>query len=125
MLRFENEEDINYLTALEVKKSAYQYVVHDSEIEREFAQRLDSREDIKLFVKLPRWFQVETPLGSYNPDWAILKHDDTTLYLVRETKGTKDCLKLRTSEADKVNCGKAHFEALGVPFAVAVSADEV
>jgi len=125
MLRFENEEVINYLTALEVRKSAYEYVVYDSEIEREFAQRLDAREDIKLFVKLPRWFQVETPLGSYNPDWAILKHDDTTLYLVRETKGTKDFLKLRTSEADKVNCGKAHFEVLGVPFAVAVSADEV
>ena len=113
------------LTALEVKKSAYEYVVYDSEIEREFAQRLDQREDIKLFVKLPRWFHVETPLGTYNPDWAILKHDDSTLYLVRETKSTKDFLKLRTSEADKVNCGKRQFEAIGVPFAVAVSADEV
>lgn len=125
MLRFENEEVINYLSALKVNKAPHEYVVYDSDIEREFAEKLDQREDIKLFVKLPRWFQVETPLGSYNPDWAILKHDDSTLYLVRETKGTKDFLKLRTTEADKVNCGKRHFEAIGVPFAVAVTADEV
>ena len=54
-----------------------------------------------------------------------MKHDDQTLYLVRETKSTKDYLKLRTSEADKVRCGKAHFEALNVPFAVVVHASEV
>ncbi len=54
-----------------------------------------------------------------------MKHDDKTLYLVRETKGTKDFLKLRTSEADKVRCGKKHFETLGVPFAVVVTAEEV
>ena len=83
------------------------------------------REDIKLFVKLPGWFEIDTPVGKYNPDWAILKHDGQALYLVRETKGTKDFLKLRTSEADKVRCGQQHFEALGVPFAVAISADDV
>jgi len=53
------------------------------------------------------------------------KHDDRTLYLVPETKGTRDFLKLRTTEADKVRFGQKHFELLGVPFAVAVSADEV
>ena len=125
MLLFKNEELINYLTALKVNNSVYEYVVYDSEVEREFAKRLDEREDIKLFVKLPDWFKVETPVGTYNPDWAIVKHEDKTLYLVRETKGTKDFLKLRTSEADKVRCGQRHFETLGVPFAVAVSADEV
>jgi type III restriction enzyme len=125
MLMFKNEELINYLTALQVKKSVYEYVVYESEVERKFAQRLDEREDIKLFVKLPGWFEIDTPVGKYNPDWAILKHDHKTLYLVRETKGTKDFLKLRTSEADKVRCGAKHFETLGVPFAVAVSADEV
>lgn len=125
MLLFKNEELINYLTALPVKKSVYEYVVYDSEVEREFAQRLDEREDIKLFVKLPSWFKVDTPVGSYNPDWAVLKHDGQALYLVRETKGTKDFLKLRTSEADKVRCGQKHFEALGVPFAVVVTADEI
>jgi type III restriction enzyme len=125
MLLFKNEELINYLTALPVNKSVYEYVVYDSEVEREFAKKLDDREDIKLFVKLPGWFVIDTPVGTYNPDWAILKHDDKALYLVRETKGTKDFLKLRTSEADKVRCGQKHFEALGVPFAVVVTAEEV
>ena len=125
MLLFKNEELINYLTALKVNNSVYEYVVYDSEVEREFAKRLDEREDIKLFVKLPGWFEVDTPVGKYNPDWAIVKHEDQTLYLVKETKGTKDFLRLRTSEADKVRCGQRHFETLGVPFAVAVTADEV
>jgi type III restriction enzyme len=125
MLLFKNEELINYLTALQVNKSVYEYVQYDSEVEREFARRLDEREDIKLFVKLPGWFVIDTPVGTYNPDWAILKHDGQALYLVRETKGTRDFLKLRTSEADKVRCGKKHFETIGVPFAVVVTADEV
>jgi type III restriction enzyme len=125
MLLFKNEELVSYLTALQVNHSVYEYVVYDSEIEREFAKRLDEREDIRLFVKLPGWFEIDTPVGKYNPDWAIVKHDDQTLYLVRETKGTKDFLKLRTTEADKVRCGEKHFEALGVRFSVVVSADEV
>ena len=125
MMKFEEKELINYLTALQVDKSVYEYVVYDSEIEREFARRLNERTDIKLFVKLPNWFKVDTPIGTYNPDWAIVKHNDETLYLVRETKGTKDFLKLRNSEADKVRCGQKHFEALGASFAVVVTADEV
>lgn len=125
MLLFKNEELVNYLNALQVNKSVYEYVVYDSEVEREFAQRLDQREDIKLFVKLPGWFEVDTPVGKYNPDWAIVKHNGQVLYLVRETKGSQGFLKLRTSEADKVRCGMKHFEAIGVPFAIAVTADEV
>lgn len=125
MVLFKNEELVSYLNALQVQKSVYDYIVYESEVEREFAQRLDQREDIKLFVKLPHWFEIDTPVGKYNPDWAILKHDGSALYLVRETKGTRDFLKLRTAEADKVRCGQRHFEALDVPFAVVVSADEV
>lgn len=125
MMKFKDDELISYLTALQVNHSVYEYVVYDSEIEREFARKLDQRADIKLFVKLPGWFEIDTPVGKYNPDWAILKHDGQAMYLIRETKGTKDFLKLRTSEADKVRCGKRHFEAIGVPFAVAVTADEV
>ena len=125
MVRFQNEELINYLTAVKVNNSVYEYVVYDSEVELEFARRLDEREDIKLFVKLPGWFMIDTPVGKYNPDWAILKHDGQALYLVRETKGTRDFLQLRTSEADKVRCGQRHFDALGVPFGVVVTADEV
>jgi len=125
MMLFKNEELINYLNALQVNKSVYEYVEYDSEVERQFANTLDQRQDIKLFVKLPGWFQIDTPVGKYNPDWAIIKEGDQTLYLVRETKGTRDFLLLRNSEADKVRCGKKHFEALDVPFAVVVSADEV
>lgn len=122
---FKNEELINYLTALQVNHSLYEYIVYDSQVERDFAQKLDGRTDIKLFVKLPRWFEIETPIGRYNPDWAILKHNDETLYLVRETKSTKDFLKLRTTEADKVRCGQRHFDAIGTSFAVVTSADDV
>jgi type III restriction enzyme len=125
MMLFKDDELINYLNAIAVQSSVYEYVVYDSEVEREFAEALDAREDIKLFVKLPRWFTVDTPVGEYNPDWAILKENGAALYLARETKGTRDFLKLRTTEADKVRCGKKHFEAIGVPFEVVVSADEV
>jgi type III restriction enzyme len=125
MVLFKNEELINYLSALKVDNSVYEYVVYESEIERRFAEKLDTRQDIKLFVKLPDWFKIETPVGTYNPDWAILKHDGQAMYLVRETKGTRDFMKLRTSEAEKVRCGKRHFETLGVPFEVVVTADEV
>ena len=121
----QNEELINYLNALEVEKSVYEYVVYDSEVEREFARRLDQREDIKLFVKLPGWFEIDTPVGKYNPDWAILKQNGEAIYMVRETKGTRDFLKLRTSEADKVRCGQKHFETLGVDFNVVMTADQV
>ena len=122
MVLFKHEELISYLTALQVQKSVYKYVVYDSEVEREFSRRLDQWEDIKLFVKLPGWFEIDTPVGKYNPDWAILKEDDQGLYLLHETKATRDFLQLRTSEADKVRCGQRHCEALGIPFAVAVSA---
>lgn len=125
MALFKSEELVNYLSAMSVRKSVYDQVVYDSEVERVFAQRLDEREDIRLFVKLPGWFEVDTPVGKYNPDWAIVKHDDATLYLMRETKGTRDFLKLRSSEADKVHCGARHFEALGVDYAVVVDVKEV
>jgi len=128
MLLFEKDDAnqmIDYLTSLPVKKSIYDRITYDSEVERVFAEKLDQREDIRLFVKLPVWFKIDTPVGQYNPDWAIIKHHDETVYLVRETKGTKDFLKLRTSEADKVRCGQKHFESLGVPFNVVVTAEEV
>ena len=124
-MRFAADDAVNMLTALQVKHSIYEYIPYDSQIERELARTLDQREDIKLFVKLPSWFRIDTPISTYNPDWAIVKHGDSTLYLVRETKGTAEFMKLRNSERYKVFCGARHFDALGVPFAVAVGADEV
>ncbi len=126
MRLFEEEEIVGYLNShVEVSKSVYDAVVYDSEVEREFAEKLEKREDIKLFAKLPKWFTIDTPIGTYNPDWAILKRDDTVLYLLCETKHTKDFEKLRNSEAEKVRCGRRHFEELGVDFAVVTSSSEI
>jgi type III restriction enzyme len=126
MRLFETEELVGYLhNRLEVKHSIYDAIVYDSDTERKFAEQLDNREDIKLFVKLPRWFKIDTPIGNYNPDWAIVKEDSSILYLIRETKGTKDFEKLRNTEAEKVFCGRRHFESLGVDFAVVTNANEI
>jgi type III restriction enzyme len=127
MALFKNEEVINYLSALQVRNSTHEYVVYSSVVEYEFAKKLDEREDIKLFLKLPDKFFIETPVGKYIPDWAIVKHNDNTIYMVRETKGVKkeQFLKLRTSESDKIRCGIAHFEAIGVDFDMVTDADEV
>ena len=108
-----------------VNKGVYDRLIYDSKVESDFAEALDKRKDIKLFVKLPSFFKIETPIGTYNPDWAIVKHDDETIYLVRETKSTKDFEKLRNSEADKIKCGRKHFEALKVDFSTIVLASEV
>lgn len=126
MLLFENREITGSLTTMEyVENSIYDTIEVDSEIERKFAKAMSGREDIKLFVKLPGWFQIITPMGNYNPDWAIVKEEDDKIYLVRETKGSKEELKLRASEWAKIQCGKAHFDALGVDYDVVVSAAEI
>jgi type III restriction enzyme len=126
MLLFEEKEITGYLTSMiEVDNSIYDVVPYESEVERKFAEAMNSRQDIKLFIKLPSWFQVETPVGTYNPDWAIVKEDDAKIYLVRETKGTKDQLKLRGSEWAKIECGKAHFGSLAVDFAHVTSPGEI
>jgi len=126
MRLFEETEIISYLNNLiEVKKSVYDAIEYDSEIEKRFAESLDMRDDIKLFVKLPSWFKIDTPIGTYNPDWAIVKHEDDTLYLIRETKGIKDFEKLRNIEADKIRCAKRHFRELQVDFKTVVEANEV
>lgn len=68
---------------------------------------------------------MKTPIGSYNPDSAVVKKDDATVYLVRETKGTKNFEKLRNAEADRIRCGRKHFDALKIDFDVVVSSGEV
>lgn len=117
MTLFESEELESYLSKmLEVQKSVHDVIIYDSSVECEFAKKLDERQDIKCFVKLPSWFKVETPIGTYNPDWAIVKENTERLYLVRETKGTADRNALRESERHKIHCGEAHFDSLGLDF---------
>lgn len=102
----------------------YDGVPIDSEtVERPFAAMLENRLDVKLYIKLPRWFEVDTPVGKYNPDWAVVmddpERDGDTLYLVRETKGGESLDDLRPAERRKIACGLAHFDgALGVDFDV-------
>jgi len=113
---FKDEELFGYLTKnmLEAKRSVYDHVVYDSDVEREFAQGLEASEDVKVYAKLPGWFKIETPLGTYNPDWAVLvEHDGVErLFFVVETKASLFTDALRPMEEAKIKCGKAHFKAL-------------
>jgi len=93
-------------------KALHDFVEWDSEVERSFAEALDAREEVKLFFKLPRWFQIPTPVGPYNPDWAIVAGNPDKVYLIRETKSTGDVTKRRESENQKIKFGKLHFKAL-------------
>lgn len=115
---FEKEELTGYLKnmLMDTQKSIYEHVVYDSTTERDFADALEKNDAIKLYAKLPGWFKVPTPLGSYNPDWAVLVEEDGAqrLYFVVETKSSLFTDDLRDKESAKIECGKAHFQALAV-----------
>ena len=114
---FETEELTGYLyqNMIESKKSIYEYVVYDSDNEKGFATSFESNNSVKLYAKLPNWFTIATPLGSYNPDWVVLIEVDGAdkLYFVLETKANTMIESLRPIESSKIECGKKHFEALG------------
>lgn len=115
---FEKEELTGYLKNMlqDTQRSVYQHVVYDSDVERDFADQLEKNEAIKVYAKLPGWFKVPTPLGSYNPDWAVLvtTPDGDRLYFVVETKGSLFDSDMRNAESAKIQCGRAHFKALAV-----------
>lgn len=115
---FEREELTGYLkNTLETQKSVYQHVIYDSVgVERRFAEDLEGNEAVKVYAKLPGWFKVPTPLGTYNPDWAVLVEIDgqEKLYFVVETKGSNWWDDLRHIEAAKIECGEKHFAELAV-----------
>ena len=103
-----------------VTRSVTDKVICDSQVEVRFATFLEGRGDVPLFLKLPGWFVVPTPLGGYNPDWAFVRSDEDGhyLYLVRETKGADQIDDLQwETEGWKIKFGAAHFEALGVDYA--------
>jgi len=113
---FENETLTGYLKNMleDTRKSIHEHVVYDSLLERDFAEALEKNANVKLYAKLPGWFKVPTPLGSYNPDWAVLIEEDNAqhLYFVVETKGSLFADDLRDKEQAKILCGRAHFQAL-------------
>ena len=106
--------------AIQVEHSVYDYLIYDSGVESRFAKSLDEDPDVKMFFKIPARFKIETPIGSYNPDWAVFLEKDGVekLYFVLETKGTTSLFDLRTKEKLKIHCGKQHFAALedGIEF---------
>ena len=106
-------------------KTPFDYVEIDSEVERRFAKELDNNNDVKFYIKLPAWFAVDTPVGPYNPDWAIMFEADTKLYLVRETKGSLDAEKRRHQENVKIECAEKHFDVIGVDYAVVMKMDDL
>ncbi|MGP5507375.1 restriction endonuclease [Corynebacterium flavescens] len=114
----EKERFLDQMYKLEnADKSDFDYVVYDSGPERQFAELLDGREDIKFFMKLPDKFKIDTPVGPYNPDWAIVKHEDgeERVYMIRETKSTDEKIKRRPTENAKIESARQHFAAIGVP----------
>ena len=115
---FDQEELTGYLKNMfAAEKSVYEHVIYDSAgIERGFAEQLEKNEAVKVYAKLPGWFKVPTPLGTYNPDWAVLvdKDGEERLYFVVETKSTLFTDDLRDKEGAKIKCGEAHFETLAV-----------
>jgi type III restriction enzyme len=115
---FEQEELTGYLKNMMAvgNRSVYEQVVYQSDTEKSFAEQLEKNEAIKIYAKLPAWFKVPTPLGSYNPDWAVLVEKDGAerLYFVVETKSSLFTDDLRDKESAKIKCGEAHFEALAV-----------
>lgn len=129
---FDTEEFIANLdrNAVKVDHSVYDYIVYDSSsIERPFAVALDNDPDVKMFFKIPNRFKIETPIGTYNPDWAVYltKNGEEKLYFVLETKGSTSFMDLRTREQLKIHCGKKHFEALdnGIELQVATDWNEL
>jgi len=131
---FEDKELTGYLRnmLIDTKKSVYQDVVWDRGTEATFAEGLENNEAFKVYAKLPGWFTVPTPLGDYNPDWAVLVEIDGVerVYFVVETKSTLFTDGLRGTEGAKIDCGRAHFKALSIgespaEYIVARSVDDV
>lgn len=122
MRRFENDDLMevfasNVRAVEKQKKTLFSHIVIDSNSgpERAFAQSCEENDDVLFYIKLPSWFQIGTPVGSYNPDWAVAYCNDKTLYFIAETKntGTGDHVQLdllRPIEDLRIECGKRHFK---------------
>lgn len=101
---------------IEVKKHIYDYLRFDSELEKKFAKALDTSNEVVVYAKLPRGFFIPTPVGNYNPDWAIVFNEGKVrhIYFVAETKGALNSLRLRTDDIEKakIHCAKEHFKKI-------------
>jgi type III restriction enzyme len=113
MKMFFDEEIEAYLSSLfqvnNHEKTLYNYILTDSETEKQFAKDCEKDENIQFYFKLPKKFKIPTPIGNYNPDWAVVFENDNKIYFVAETKSEMDVTMLRTNEGLKIHCAKAHF----------------
>lgn len=102
------------VNAMKAKKHLYDHIVYDSSNERDFAMDLDTNTEVAVYVKLPDGFYISTPVGHYNPDWAIAFYKDKVkhIYFVAETKGSMNSMQLRLIEESKISCAREHFKAI-------------
>lgn len=102
------------VNAMKAKKHLYDHIVYDSSNERDFATDLDTNTDVAVYVKLPDGFYISTPVGHYNPDWAIAFYEGKVkhIYFVAETKGSMSSMQLRLIEESKIHCAREHFKAI-------------
>ena len=117
-LIFNDEELYGYknrnVLDVESDKNIYDHVIYDSEIERKFAIDAENDDDVLLYAKLPSRFKIDTPIGNYNPDWAVVLNTNRgeKVYFVAETKGTENINDLKGTEKKKILCGRKHFEVI-------------
>ena len=99
---------------MDSNKNIFDHVIYDSEVEKQFALDAEADDEVILYAKLPSSFKIDTPIGSYNPDWALVigEDDEEKVYFVAETKGTDDINALKGTEKHKILCGTKHFEVL-------------
>ena len=102
------------MNAMRTQKNLYDFLIYDSKNEQEFAEHLDVDDQIAVYVKLPKGFYIPTPVGNYNPDWAIAFKQGTVkhIYFVAETKGSLSTLELRPIEKFKIDCAGKHFQTI-------------
>jgi len=103
------------INAMETKRHLYDYIIYDSTNERDFASTLEAHsQEVEVYVKLPRGFYISTPVGKYNPDWAIAFYEGKVkhIYFVAETKGDMSSMELRKIEEAKAYCAREHFRAI-------------
>lgn len=102
------------VNAMKANKHLYDHIVYDSSNERDFATDLDTNTDVAVYVKLPDGFYISTPVGHYNPDWAIAFYEGNVkhIYFVAETKGSMNSMQLRLIEQSKIHCAREHFKAI-------------
>ena len=102
------------VNAMKAQKHLYDHIVYDSTGERDFAANLDTNTNVAVYVKLPDGFYIATPVGHYNPDWAIAFYEGSVkhIYFVAETKGSMRSMQLRLIEQSKIHCAREHFKAI-------------